>query len=236
VAVAGGRVHHRHRRHRLDRCLQAFAAARDQQVDQALLGRQLGQLGVAAAGQHHHRVLGQPGLGQRFADDRRQRPVGALGVGAAAEHDRVAALDRQRRAVDGHVRARLVDDRDDAQRHPHLAQVESALQGFPFQLLADRVGEAGDDPHPLGHRRDPLRGQRQAVAQGLAEPNRALVGEVGRVRFEDLLAALPEQPRGRLQGGVLGLGRGAPEHPRGALGGGAGLSGGGRGHSHDRQG
>ena len=83
VAVARRRVHHRHRRDRLDRLLQPLAAARDQQVDEALLGRQLGELLAVAAGERQHGVLGQAGLGQRLADDRRQGPVGALGVAGA---------------------------------------------------------------------------------------------------------------------------------------------------------
>ena len=74
VAVAGGRVDDRHRGDVLERRLQAFAAARDQQVDEPVLGGELGQPLVAAAGEQQHRVLGQAGLGQRLADDRRPAP------------------------------------------------------------------------------------------------------------------------------------------------------------------
>ena len=106
--------------------------------------RQLGELVAVAAGEQLDRALGQPGLGHRLAHERRQRPVGALGVAGAAQDDRVAALQRQRGAVDGHVRPRLVDDRDHAERHPHLAQVEAARERLALELLADRVGERGD--------------------------------------------------------------------------------------------
>ena len=125
---------------------------------------------MAAAGEQQHRVLGQPGLGQRLADDRRQRPVGALGVAGAAQDDRVAALDRQRRAVDRHVRPRLVDDGDDPERHPHLAQVEPARQRLAFELLADRIVERGDRPHA---RRPSPRPAPRSASAGRAAPRSA---------------------------------------------------------------
>ena len=177
VAVAGGGVDHRHRRHVLQRLLQPFAAARDQQVDDAVLRRQLRQVAVPLADrQQQHRVLRQPGLGKRLARHRRQRRVRALRVVRAAQDDRVAALDRQRRAIDRHVRPRLVDDGDDAERHPQLAQVEPAVERLPFKLLADRILERSHGPDAVGHRRDPLLGQRQPVPQRLRQPRGPLVG------------------------------------------------------------
>ena len=191
VAVAGRRVHHRHRRDVLQRRLQPLAAARDQQIDEPVLRRQLGQVLAPAAGQQQHRVLRQPRLGERLADDRRQRPVGALRVARPPQHDRVPALDRQRRAIDRHVRPRLVDDGDHPERHPNLPQVQPARQRPVLQLLADRVGERGNRPHPVGHRRDPLLGQRQPIPQRLGQPRGPLVGQVGRVRLEDLSGSAP---------------------------------------------
>ena len=187
---------------------------------------------MPAAGEQDHRVLRQAGLGQRLADDRRQRAVGALGVVGAAEDDRVAALDRQRGAVDRHVRPRLVDDGDDSQRHPQLSQPQPAGDRFRFQLLADRVGKGGDRAHALGHRLDPRLGQRQPVAQRRCQPGRALVGEVGGIRLEHLAGPLAEQPRGRLEGGVLGLGRRARQHPRRTARGFTALGNGDRGRGH----
>ena len=132
--------------------------------------------------------------------------VGALGVVGAAQDDRVAALDRQRRAVDRHVRPRLVDDGDDPQRHPDLAQVEAAGQGLVFELLADRVVERGDDPH--ARRPSP----RPAPALSVSRSRSASVRPAARssarsAAFASRISAraLLEQPRGRLQGGVLRL-------------------------------
>ena len=65
VAVARRRVDDRHRRDALERRLQPLAAARDDQVDDALLGGQLGELLAPAAGDEHDRVLGHAGVGRR---------------------------------------------------------------------------------------------------------------------------------------------------------------------------
>ena len=48
---------------------------------------------------------------------------------AAAQHDGVAALERERGDVDGDVGPRLVDRADDAERHAHLAELEAVRAG-----------------------------------------------------------------------------------------------------------
>ena len=187
--------------------------------------------------EQQHRVLGQPRLGQRLADDRGQRPVGALGVAGAAQDDRVAALDRQRRAVDRHVRARLVDDGDDAERHPHLAQVEAALQGFAFELLADRVGERGDRAHA---RRPSPRPAPGSASAGRAAPRSARRrarrrGRRRSPRGSPRCARSSSRAVASRAASLASVG-GARQGPRRALRGGAGLGDGGRGHGHRQQG
>jgi hypothetical protein len=71
------------------------------------------------------------------------------------------------------------------------------------ELLADRIIERGDGAHALRHRRNALGRQRQPVAQRVAQPRGALVGEVGGVRLEDRVGPLVEQARGRRQRRVL---------------------------------
>ena len=68
------------------------------------------------------RALGQAGRVAASAAIAREHRVGVRGGRRAAQHDRVARLQAQRGGVDRHVRARLVDDRDDAERHAHLAR------------------------------------------------------------------------------------------------------------------
>ena len=145
MAVARRRVHHRHRRHRLQRLLQALAAARDDQVDQALRGRQLGRARRGRRRRAARPPLGQPGLGDRLAHERRQRAVGALRVARAAQHDRVAALQasarRSRRSRSAaprrRPRSRRAAPAPCCSSRP-LASVRS------LELLADRVRQRGD--------------------------------------------------------------------------------------------
>ena len=192
VAVARRRVHHGHRRHLLERGLQPAAAARDHQVDQAVGSRQLGEL-LAPAREQLDAALRQLGLGQRLAHERGERAVRALGVARAAQDDRVARLQAQRRAVDRHVRPRLVDHGDDAERHPQLAHLEAAAKHAAVDLLADRIGQRRDRVDARGHRLDPLRRERQPVAKRLGQPLCALVRQVRSVRGEHVVRALAQQ-------------------------------------------
>ena len=71
---------------------------------------------------------GSPASASASRDERRERAVRALGIARAAQHDRVPGLQAERCAVDRHVRARLVDHRDHAQRHAHLAHLDAAAK------------------------------------------------------------------------------------------------------------
>ncbi len=66
----------------------------------------------------------------------------------------------------------LVDDRDDAERHAHLADVEPVRKPEAVDHLADGVRERGDLAGALRDRSDPLRVQRQAVEQGGTQARR----------------------------------------------------------------
>ena len=61
VAVARRGVDHRHGRDRLERRLQPLAAAREDEVDDAVLGRELGELLAPAAGDEPDRALRHAG-------------------------------------------------------------------------------------------------------------------------------------------------------------------------------
>ena len=235
VAVARRRVHHRHGGHLLQRRLQPLAAARDDQVDQAVRSRQLREV-LATAVEQLHRPARQPRARDRLGHERRQGAVRASRVARSAQDDRVAALQRQRRAIDGHVRPRLVDHRDHAERRAHLPQVQPALERAVLDLLADGVRQGDDLAHPGRHRGDPLPGQGEPVAQRIRQLNGALVGEIGGVGFEDLGGALVDQLGQPGERRVLALGARARQLMRGALRARACLGDCSRGGCHEQQG
>ena len=72
---------------------------------------------------------------------------GAVGVErflAAAEDDRVAALEAQGGGVAGDVGAALVEEEHDAQRHADFLDPQAVGPDVSFDDLADRVDLAGD--------------------------------------------------------------------------------------------
>ena len=173
------------------------------EVDEPLLGRELGELLAAAAGHERERAVGQARALDRLDGDRREHGVRVRRRGGAPQHDRVAGLERQRGGVDRHVRPRLVDDGDDAQRHAHLAHVEPVRQPEAVEHLADRVLEGDDLAHARGHRRHATRVEREAIHQRARQPGLAPRLEVARVGLEDLGRARLERVGHRQQRGVL---------------------------------
>ena len=200
VAVAGRRVHHRHRRDRLQRLLgprrRAGSAGRP-----ALLRWPARR---ARRGRRRRAAGPRPRAGRpRRAPRARRAQARRWSAPRSCEPRRTIALPllivsaAQSMVTFG---PRLVDDRDDAERDPQLAQVEAARERRAARAPR-RSGRASAATarKPVGHRLDPLRGQREAVAQGLGEPRGALIGEVGGVRLEDLrrraLRAARRSPR-----------------------------------------
>ena len=179
--------------------------------------RQLGQLLAAAAGDERQRARRQPGRLAASRGDRGEHRVRVRRRGRAAQHDRVAGLQAQRGGVDRHVRPRLVDDGDDAERHAHLAHVEPVGQAAAVDDLADRVGQRGD----RRARRAAIAATRAGVerrrsisaaespASRPASRSRALASRISR-------RARLERVGDREQRGVLGGGVERGERARGA--------------------
>ena len=206
VAVARRGVDHRHGRDGLQRGLQPLAAAREDQVDDAVLRRQLGELRAPAAGDEPDRALGHARRHRGLGGDRRQHGVGVRRRRRPAQHDRVAGLQAQRGGVDRDVRPRLVDDRDDAERHAQHAHVQAVGQPLALDDLADRVGQRGDRARARRDAGDPRRVERQAVEQRVADAGGAAGLHVARVRLDDLVGAGDQRVGDRLQRGVLRVG------------------------------
>ena len=87
----------------------------------------------------------------------------------AAQHDRVARLEAQRRAVDRHVRPRLVDDGDTPSGTRTLRSVEPVAEPLALDHLADRVGQRRDPPHV---RRRSRRAAPRSASAGRSAPAR----------------------------------------------------------------
>ena len=80
--------------------------------------------GLAVGGRHElHRVGRQPALRQLLGEQPVQGGVRVNRLLAAAEDDRVAALDAQSGGIDAHVRPRLVNEEDDAERRADFLNV-----------------------------------------------------------------------------------------------------------------
>ena len=142
VAVAPGGGDHRHPAVLGEQLLELLAAARDDDVDQALEGDHLEQR-LARPGDEGDRLGRQAGFEHRALHDLGQHAVGVFGRAAAAQHDGVARLQAEPGGVDGHVGARLVDDGDHAERHAHARELDAVGQPAPVFDLADRVGQRG---------------------------------------------------------------------------------------------
>ena len=163
VAYALVVLDHRHPRvfgHEAD---QAFAATRDRQVDDV---GQLQQLKHGLAPQvgdqgQHGRV--QPGVADGALQGGGNGGIGMDRLRSAAQDHAVAGLDAQRRRVGCHVRPRLVDHRDHAQRHAYPLDPDAVGADLAAGHLADRVGQGGHFAQGIGDGRQARAVQGQAV-------------------------------------------------------------------------
>ena len=170
VAVAVEVLDHRHLRLARDPLDQALAAARDDEVDRLRRRDQVADRGAVGRLHQLHRVGRQPGFGERRLHELPEREVRVDRLRAAAQDAGVAALDRERRRLDRHVRPALVDHREDAERHAHAADADAARPLAQLGDLADRIGHRRDLLAAVGDGLDRLRrrasGGRRAARRG----------------------------------------------------------------------
>ncbi|ABA49903.1 hypothetical protein BURPS1710b_3448 [Burkholderia pseudomallei 1710b] len=216
VADAVEVLDHRHAR-LVDQPLdQALAAARHDHVDVFGHRDQLADRRPIGRADDLHRVLRQPRRRQPFADQLRERGVRFERLRAAAQDRRVAGLQAQRGRVDRHVRPRFVDDPDHAERHAHLADLDSARAIFEIAHLADRVRQRRDLAQPFDHRLQRLVRQRQAIDERRVVPLVLRARDVARVGGLQRVCVAPDCPRDRFERGVLRRGGRACDLARGA--------------------
>ncbi len=152
--------------------------------------------------------FGQPRVHKRLADQRRKRAIRPLRIARAAQHDRVPRLQAERRAIDRHIRPRLIDHGHDTERHAHLLHLDPARKRPMLDLLANRIIESRHDLHALSHSLDPLGRKRQPIPKSLSQSSGTLIRQIRRIGLEHLTRPLPKQNSEPHQSGILDLGRG----------------------------
>ncbi|MND53378.1 hypothetical protein D3C80_444140 [compost metagenome] len=221
VADAVQVLDHRHLGLAADALDQALAAARDYHVDVLGHADQRADGGAVGGLDHLHQFGRQLGLGQALLDAGGNGAVGMDGLGAAAQDGGVARLQAEAGGVDGHVRPRLVDDADHAQRYAHLADLDAGRQVAHVTDLADGVRQGGDLAQALDHVVDTCRGQGQAVEHGWFQAIGAAIGQVLLVGGGQLGTSAIQGIGGSQQGAVLLRGAGTGGHARGGASGAA---------------
>ena len=139
----------------------------------------------------------------RSLDDLDQHAVRALRRTAAAQQHRIPALEGERRDVDRHVGAGLVDRTHDAERNPHLAELDAVGQARAAHDRADRIGQGDDVAHGGGERTHSGVVESQPVDQSLGETPGAPALQVVGVRGDDARNGGLERRSDALEGGVL---------------------------------
>ena len=146
---------------------------------------------------------GRPELLQHVAKHGDDRGVGTRGARRAAQEDGIAALQAEARRVGCDVRSGLVNDPDDAQRHPALADLEPVRQRVAADDFADGIGQPRDVAQTLGHAGDAAFGEAKAVDDRGGRSTLFGPGDVVGISGEYLGRLLLQSIRHRIQRGIL---------------------------------
>ena len=184
------------------------------------IGDDRGQL-LARGLERHDGVLGQAGGLEAVAHAAQQRGVGGARARRAAQQAGVAALEAQARDVDRHVRARLVDDQEHAERHAHLLHVEAVGQPPARDDLAHGIVQRGHGAHRLAEREHALAVERQPVEQRARLTGGARGGEILGVGLDDRGRVALDRERDLLERRILGAAAERRQRARGGAGAGA---------------
>ena len=112
----------------------------------------------------------------------------------------------------------LVDDADDAERHPHPPDAQAVRADPAVGDLADRIGQRRHFAQAGGHRLDARRREAQAVDDRGRGTGPLGPVDVDGVGVEHIGGPLEQQVGGGVKGGVLGRRGRAGERPDGGLG------------------
>ncbi|MNZ18866.1 hypothetical protein D3C78_358860 [compost metagenome] len=194
---------------------QATAAPRDDDIDKLRHADQRANRLTVGGLDHLNHGGRQAGLGKATLNAGSDGAVGVNGLGAAAQDGGVAGLQAQAGGIDGHVRARFVDDPDHPQRHAHLADLNTRRAIAHVADGADRVCQAGHLAQAGDHAVDTRWGQGQAVEQGRLQTVGTAGGQVLFVGCGKLGTRGVQCIGSSLQGAVLLRSAGAGDHPGG---------------------
>ena len=203
--VAHPRVVRDHRNRRLRPHLpdQPRSAARNHEIDRVREPEQDVDRSAVDGRHDRDRRLRNPDLAGCRPELCAQGEVRVDRLGAPAQDDGVARLEAERRRIDGHVGARFVDHRDDAERDRHLADAQTVRPHAVVRDAADGIGERCDVGESLEHVLPLAVGEPEASAERRLD---ALLGgarDVLRVGGEDALARALEASRGTREPLVL---------------------------------
>ena len=194
---------------------EALATTRDHQVDLVVAADERGHHVTIARGHRLHRVGRQARGDERLAHDVDQHHVRVERLLATLEDGRVRGLDAQRASVDGHVRARLVDDADDTERDAHAPDLESVGPELEAFDGADRIAQRAHLVDADGHGLDARRGEAKAVDGGRRHAAHLGRLQVARVGLDDALDAAAQLRREQRQRAIAHRARRARERGRG---------------------
>ena len=178
--------------------LELLASAWDDQINLTLGADHLEHL-IAIGAQHRDGAIRHARACERGHHHITEDAVGAGGDAAATKHDRIAALQSQRRGIGRDVGPAFIDDPDHTQRHTRLEDLEPVGHPPPRIHDAHGVGQGGNCADALCHGIQPRVVEQQAVHHrggGIGLPGGLhILGILG----DDLGRSRGEGPRHGLQ-------------------------------------
>ena len=208
---------HRHRRLGTDQPDQPFAAARDDQIEILIHLEQQIHRRVIRPRHQLHRAVGQAAPDRRPVHDPGQNQIGVKRLAAAAQDHRVARLETDSRRIDGHIRARFVNNADHAQRNADLGDFEAVGTDSRRQHAPDRIVLGGDHAQPVGHLLNPAVGQGQPVDHRRCKTGLFRLFKVLGIGGFDRLRGLFDPAGHHLQAAVFLVGREDSQRARGGF-------------------
>ncbi|OIQ74234.1 hypothetical protein GALL_441170 [mine drainage metagenome] len=128
---------------------------------------------------------------QRLRHQFGQRTVAVDGFRTAAQDDRIARLDRQRRGFDGDIGAALINHAEDPERDAHLPHADAAGTAVHAVDFAHRIGQRSDLLAALRHLLDHLVRQGEPIDKGRLQPGLAggvKVAQIGVLKSRSMCA------------------------------------------------